>query len=373
MSVSPLRLIVKALILFLLANFLFAVFNPPVGKLSIFNRLIPGRLRFNADRQSVGQPASGALVFEDLDAMFASHQISNGPKPPTEYRVILLGDSAVWGFEIPPQEILSEKINRLDLQTCDGRQIRTYDLAYPLPSNTRDLVTLEKALDFQPDLVIWLVTLKTFDSTTAEKALLIPQSERILALIDRYRIKVDAEKFLRPQSFWDKTIIGSSLRLKKITLEQLYGLRLTATGSDVKLPDLKNMPWISENVDPVSNYNSFSSSDQTAFVEQLDFSPILAARGIAGDVSVMIVNEPIFRARGANSSFRYNKYYPRWAYDSYRSALNDWMRKNGGSYIDLWDTISNDEFIGTPLHLNPEGEQILAETLAPEIEKIACP
>ena len=370
--VNPLRLVVKAASLFIVTNLLFALFNPPVGKLSIFNHLIPGRLRFNAERNSDDPSSAGILVFDDLDAMFASHVVSNGPKPADEYRIILLGDSAVWGFEVSPQDILSEQINRLNLQTCDGRYVKAYDLAYPLPSNTRDLVTLEKALDFQPDLIIWLVTLKTFDSTTAERYLLIPQSERVLGLIARYHIKVDAERFLHPRSFWDKTIAGSSVRLKKIVLEQFYGLLWVATGFDVRILDPKTVTSLSENVDASLDYNAFSISDHQAFVGQLDFTPMVAARNIAGNLPILIVNEPIFRASGENSNLRYNKYYPRWAYDSYRSLLAAWMLRNDRLFVDLWAAIPNGEFTGSPLHLNPMGEQTLAKSLTSPMLKHSC-
>jgi hypothetical protein len=371
-EVNPLRLLIKTLVLFVVINLCFAVLNLPVGKLSIFNHLIPGRVRFNAERTSSDLSASGVLVFDDLDAMFASHVISNGPKPANEYRIILLGDSSVWGFEIPPQETLSEQINRLGLQTCDGRQIKAYNLSYPLPSNTRDLITLEKALDFQPDLVVWLVTLKTFDSTTAEKDLLIPQSERVLNLVNRYHIKVDAQRFLHPPSFWDKTIVGSSTRLKKITLEQFYGLLLAETGIDVQIPDPDTVPQLSENVDASTLYNVFSISDQRNFGEQLDFTPITAAQEIAGKIPLVIVNEPIFRAQGENSDLRYNKYYPRWAYDQFRLKLTAWMLSKNQPLVDFWNDISNNKFIGTPLHLNPAGEHDLAQALAPKLSEISC-
>lgn len=371
-SVNPFRLAVKALTLFVLMEWLFAVYSPPVGKLSIFNRLVPGRLRFNAERNSDDPSSAGILVFDDLDAMFASHVISNGPKPADEYRIVLLGDSAVWGFEIPPQDILSEQINRLGFQTCDGRRVKAYNLAYPLPSNTRDLVTLEKALEFQPDLAVWLVTLKTFETTTAEKNLLIPQSERVLGLIERYRIKVDAQRFLRPPSFWDKTISGSSVRIKKIALEQLYGLLWAATGFDVRVPDPAAAPPLSEDVEAAPAYKDFATPDQQAFINQLDFTPVAVAQKIAGSTPVLIVNEPIFRARGENSEARYNKYYPRWAYDTYRQALSDWILQNGLPYLDLWSAIPNNDFTGSPLHLNPAGEQALAQDLAPKVLAIAC-
>jgi hypothetical protein len=369
-AVHPLRLVAKALLLFALSNILVAIWDPPVGKLSVFNHLLPGRLRFNAERNSDDPSSAGILTFDDLDAMFASHTISNGPKPAGEYRVVLLGDSAVWGFEVRPEDILSQQISRLGLQTCDGRQIRAYDLAYPLPSNTRDLVTLQKALEFQPDLVIWLVTLKTFESTGAERYLLVPQSDRVLGLIATYKLRVDAERFLRPRTLTDRSLVGSAVRLKKIALEQLYGFLLAATALDVNLP--ANVVHPADDVSAATNYNAYPETARAQFIAQLDFLPVSAAQQIAGRAPLLLVNEPIFEARGANSSLRYNKYYPRWTYDAYRERLADFMRTNGGAYLDLWDALPNDEFVGSPLHLNPQGERALAGELVAQVLSLAC-
>ena len=36
---------------------------------------------------------------------------------------------------------------------------------------------------------------------------------------------------------------------------------------------------------------------------------------------MLLVNEPMLISNGANSEIRYNFFYPRWAYDEYRSML----------------------------------------------------
>jgi hypothetical protein len=306
-----------------------------------------------------------------MDAMFASHIISKGPKPSDEYRIILLGDSSAWGFEIPPQDTLSEQINRLNLQTRDGRRIRVYNLSYPRASSTRDLVILAKAMDYQPDLVLWLVTLGTFFSQNDEKAFLVPMSDNVLDLIHRYHLVVNSRKFLHRHSLWDQTLIGSAARLKKISLEQLYGLLLTANGLDANLPDSITVPPPSGDVQQSLVYANFTPSTQSKFLQRLDFKPLSVAQDLAGSVPILIVNEPMFRATGENSDLRYNVYYPRWAYDGYRSSLTSWIEHRGGHYLDLWDVVPNNGFMVSPLHLRPTGEALLANHLVSAIQDIS--
>ena len=94
---------------------------------------------------------------------------------------------------------------------------------------------------------------------------------------------------------------------------------------------------------------------------------------IAANIPVILVNEPTqVLTNVPNSNIYYNIYYPRWVYDQYRQYLADAAAQNRWNYIDLWDTFPSSYFTDTPLHLNPDGERKLAETIAPSIQK-ACP
>ena len=68
-----LRIIVKALALFMLLNLLFALFQPLplIGKLSVYNWLVPGRTRLPYGEN----PQAYNLSLDNLEAMFASHEI----------------------------------------------------------------------------------------------------------------------------------------------------------------------------------------------------------------------------------------------------------------------------------------------------------
>lgn len=153
-SVHPVRVAIKAILLFVAANLAFAYFYPAVGRLSIYNWLVRGRLRFPFNPIAADLPVIHTIsVFENLDALFASHTISKGPKPSNEYRVLFLGDSSVWGLTLPPQDTLAEQINLMHLTTCSGLRVRAYNLAFPEPSAVRDVLLIEKAHDYQPDLI----------------------------------------------------------------------------------------------------------------------------------------------------------------------------------------------------------------------------
>jgi lysophospholipase L1-like esterase len=89
-----------------------------------------------------------------------------------------------------------------------------------------------------------------------------------------------------------------------------------------------------------------------------------AGHQIAGDIPLLIVNEPILISNGQNSDIRYNFFYPRWAYDQYRVIMAEQARQQGWRYLDLWDLVPMTEFTNSAVHLTPAGSQLLAERIA---------
>ncbi|MBZ0306526.1 MAG: hypothetical protein K8I82_10710, partial [Anaerolineae bacterium] len=102
------RVLLKTAFLFALLNLLFALLYPMnfLGKMSLYNTLLPGR-----ERLPYGENASQSynLSLNNLNAMFASHVIAQ-EKAADEYRVILIGDSSTWGFLLRPEDTLAGKI-----------------------------------------------------------------------------------------------------------------------------------------------------------------------------------------------------------------------------------------------------------------------
>ena len=134
----------KTLLLLVVFNLVFAFFLPlpQIGRLSAYNLLFPGRLRF-----PFGENPERAynLSLYNIDAMFASHELTGKSKPPGEYRVFIMGDSSVWGTLLKPEDTLAGQLNALHLSRCDG-SVRFYNLGYPTLSLFKDVMLLDEAI-----------------------------------------------------------------------------------------------------------------------------------------------------------------------------------------------------------------------------------
>lgn len=362
------RVLLKALLLFVALNLLFACLNPlpSLGRLSFYNWLIAGRPRL-----PYGEDASQSynLSLMSLDAMFASHEIAR-PKAADEFRVLVVGDSATWGILLRPEETISAALNAADLQAADGRRLVFYNIAHPVLALSKDLLLLDYAMRYQPDMIIWLFTAQSFP---AEQQLYPPlvqhNADALRPLIASYHLNIDPQdsRFVSP-TFWDNTLVGRRRDLADMLRLQLYGFAWATTGIDQYYPpsytprasDLENdLAWYS-----FSAPQSFTEGD-------LALDVLAAGVTRAGDIPVLLVNEPIFVSNGQNSDVRYNAWYPRWAYDAYRELLTQTAAVQGWALFDAWDVIAGSEFTDSPVHLTPAGVQQFADLLIPQIQRVA--
>lgn len=366
--VNPLTLLVKSLLLFVLLNLAFAWLYPmpQLGRLSLYNHLFPGRLRLPYSDQP---EQAYSLTLDNLEAMFAAHEISAGPKPADEYRVLLIGDSATWGFLLPADQTLAAALNAQNLRPPDGRRLRAYNLGYPVMSVTKDLLILSVAVRYQPDLVVWPLTL---ESLPYDKQLFSPLLQHNAAavrdLIQTYHLSLDpnAPELSLP-TFWQRTLIGARRPLADLIRLQLYGPMWAATGIDQAIPTSYARPQSDLPAD--ESFHNLRPPHLTA--EDLAFEALLAGRAMLGATPVLLVNEPIFISQGKNSNIRYNYYYPRWAYDDYRQLLAGLCAQNRWDCLDLWNLIPPEEFTNTAVHLSAAATRHMAALLGQEILRLA--
>ena len=362
-TVSFSRVLIKAIILFVLFNFAFILVDgDSLGKISLYNSVFPGRDRFpfGETRESYN------ISLYNLNAMFASHVVSGAEKSQDEFRVILIGDSSVWGTLLTPEQTLAGQLNADPITAC-GKTVHAYNLGYPTISLTKDLMILDQALQYQPDMVVVLTTLEAMPRDKQfESPLAANNAERIRELIRTYGLDSDAnDKAFIQLSKQDQTFVGQRRALADLLRLQIYGANWASTGIDQIYPEDHERAQ-TDLTDDVE-YHGMTDVSQLRVALAMD---VLDAMVSAAPVSTLLVNEPMLVSSGENSDIRYNFFYPRWAYDEYRNILQTYTEDNNKLYLDLWDLVPADEFTNSAIHLTPEGETLLANAVAAEIQNI---
>lgn len=349
--------LLKATLLFVLFNFAFLFIDDiSFGELSLYNSIFPGRERFpfGETRESYN------LSLFDLDAMFASHVLSGVEKTPDEYRVLLIGDSSVWGTLLPPEETLAGQLNAQPVTAC-GKMVRAYNLGYPTISLMKDLMILDQARNYQPDLIVWLTTLEAFPKDKQfSSPLAANNAERVRELISIYQLPMnpDDPALLTP-SPWEQTFVSRRRAIADLIRLQVYGVLWAATGVDQIYPEEYEPAQV--DLEASEDFHGLTSlADELAF-------EVLEA-GLSAGPKMLLVNEPMLISEGENSDIRYNFFYPRWAYDEYRRLLGQRAAANNWNYLDLWDLVPPEEFTNSAIHLTPAGEDLLANRIAEAIQ-----
>ncbi|HKY53410.1 MAG TPA: hypothetical protein VJM08_03850 [Anaerolineales bacterium] len=349
----------KAILLVALFNFAFIFLNDiPFGKFSLYNSLFPGR-----ERLPFGDhPQAYNINLFDLDAMLASHVLAGTPKAPDEYRVLLIGDSSVWGTLLTPEETLAGQLNSRAIPAC-GKTVHVYNLGYPYISMMQELMILDEALQYQPDMVVWLITLESLPSDKQFGSPLVANnSERVRELIEKYDLEADPnDEALVHASTWDQTFVSRRRAVADLLRLQIYGALWAATGIDQYYPESYERAQI--DLEASDDFHKLKSLKNALAWDVLD-------AGVSAVPDTILVNEPILVSNGLNSDIRYNFFYPRWAYDEYRILLSEFAAQRNLPYLDLWDIAPIEEFTNSGVHLTPAGEAMLADKIAPAIQNI---
>jgi hypothetical protein len=362
------RLLAKTLLLLLVLNTAVLPFDSiaSAGRLSLYNSLVPGRLRLPyADDPSRAFNVS----VTQLDALFRSHVISGGAARPDELRVVVLGDSSVWGFRLSPLEALAAQLNQLGL-TAGGRTLSFYNVGYPTMSLAKDLLLLRRALEYRPEVIVWVVTLESFPAELQAVSPLVRfnRSEAEAALTQS---GVDPSRYLPradEMEWWTNTLAGRRRELAELFRLQVFGLMWAATGIDYDAEAVFDPR--AEDLEPDPTFHGLGPGPWPE--SALAWDILEAGVRAAGDIPILIVNEPTFVSHGANSDVRYNFLYPRWAFDSYRREMADRCRDQGWTCLDLWDALPGEAFTDSAVHYNPAGAETLAELMAEAILNTAA-
>lgn len=376
-KINPWRVLGKGLVIFFILNLIIALANPPMRLFVLFNNgIFPGYQRlpvlWTPDRHLNNSQFFERSFIDKIDLMLAAHVISSKPKGANEYRVLIYGDSSVWGTALFPNETLAGQLNSMNLTTCDGKKIVSYNLGYPSNAALKDLVIMDQTRKYQPDISIWLFSMLAF--TQARQIVPFVEANPIYSrnIINKYNLKIDTSTLPQTtQSVWEKSIIGK--RQEFHLLVNLYASRIitAAIGTDDPRTESEREIILTDTPTKSMDFYGIVPSDNLGVKLALDTLP--AADKIT-DGKIIYVNEPIYTVVPTGDQVGYNSAFPVWAYDKYRSLLADMAEKNHWQFYDYWDLLkSADNFSTSIFHLRPAAEAVLAEKMSAIILSQSCP
>ncbi|MCX6019906.1 MAG: hypothetical protein NTZ50_15645 [Chloroflexi bacterium] len=326
---------------------------PQIAQLTLYNHIFPGRIRppfhFGFRNQKTD--------ITNLDMIFASHKIAQ-PKHEDEFRVVLIGDSQVYGLGLPAKDTLAAQLNTDALRSPDGRRIIFYSLGYPGQSLKKDLLLIEKSMQYEPDMILWFITLGSFPAHLGFAQSIVNNNSNALQRIaaDHQLSTIGYDQKLSKQNFFDRTILGRRIELSSWLQLQANGIVWWATGKDTNLDSGK----LTTAPVKLQHQKYLRWSPPTIPESGLDFALLDAGMNIVDNspsTHVVLINEPIDIAEDGHAGMRYNNHYPRWAYDEYRVRMSRLATSHSWMYLDLWDSIPK-RFFQEGMHLSPQGIQI---------------
>ena len=361
------RLLIKTIILLILIVVISTLINiDSISKISFYNLIFNGRVRLPFGENSA---QSYNLTLNNLDAMFASHIVSGQEKTDEEFRIIVIGDSSTWGILLRPNETLSALIET-GLPKCNGKKVSTFNLGYPTLSLTKDLMIMEYAMRYNPDLIIWPLTLESFPNDKQIANPLVENNiERIRLINQEFGLASNMTDTIDENKlFIDRSLIGRRKEFADLIRLQFFGFLWSATGIDQSYPI--DFPKAKNDLENTLDFHGMLPTDD--LVENLALTVLDSMVYIAGDIPIIFINEPIMISNGSNSDVRYNFYYPIWAYDTYRRYLGENMKERGWKYLDVWNLIPNKEFTNSAIHLSPEGERMYSREMINYLNETIC-
>ncbi len=357
------RVMAKALVIVAALNAVLLALdvNPVRGlvRLNTYDLLGRGRprLAYPSDFQNGQLP---------LDALLAMHELSQ-PKEPGEYRVVLLGESGVAGWGVEDGETLAAQLTARGIRV-GGSHVVAYNLAYPHPNVARDLLILDAALPYRPDLVVWFLSPAAVNDD--------PESagpNRVFFGLHRERLRALAEQYPALFGGWYDAHAAALLpeepgwyAFSAIREQELLPIWLNAQFYPFIPPDLARSERRigTEPAPEEARYMDGHPGFRTMPNVTWDVLRAGCFHARSGGSDLLLVNEPMAINSGPHASRTYNALYGRALYDRYRAALAAFTERYGIAYADLWDAVPPERFTDTPLHMDAHGFGLLAEALA---------
>ena len=311
----------------------------------------------------------GASLF-DLDILLGQHELCwRSARRPDERRILLLGNSAVFGAPLPADQTFWALSNR-ELEAA-GTGAHIYNLGFASTYQLKEALIVHQALRYEPHLIVYGVTLADFGhvapmpwppalwsffayNTEVVAALASSGAPGLEEPLATYRAFHPRGR--RAWALFEKLRqAGAYLRLA--ARQNAHGLvRAWSVGGEPRASDAE--PLLRRGGYRCSETLELFERDFHAWQEWNILAYLERVQQQTG-TEVLVVNWPVAHAPiGAC----YNRRYPSEAQEEYDRWLRSQAESRGLSYLDLHDLVPAEEFPDT-LHPSPDGHARIASAL----------
>ncbi len=314
-----------------------------------------------------------------LQLLLRQHELCwRRPTQPDELRVVLGGNSAMFGFPLPVEETFADVLNR-DF-AAQGVPAHVYNLGYVNTYQLKDAVILHESLAYAPDVILYPITLAEFVHAAP---IVWPSLIQFFASNSGALATILGES---PAGLGEPFEAYRSVAERELPEESRFA-RFQEAGLMLRIAASRNADWLADRLgarvprlpvrttgrqlsydcaathrDFTWQYDDWSTWNILAYLEQLEREH---------GVEVIVVNWPVAHEPVDDC---YNVRYPAADFARYDDFLRDETAKRGLRYIDLHDMLPSDAFLDS-LHVSAEGHRQIAERLdtilAPEFRELA--
>jgi hypothetical protein len=270
-------------------------------------------------------------------------------KRPGVVRVVTLGASSTFGYHARDELTYPAQLQRILNATCPGKTFEVINLGIPHLTSTQILALfVAEGAPLDPDVVTF------YDST-------MPARSRAIAMATRRCVRTRAH---RSAGSIGVRYAAASCWLRSATRTHRYSAAQIGAHTE------KSRQTLLENLDKLVRMS-----------EELGFTPIIAAQQSR---SLEVPREKIrgvtFRQEHdivagdlARQGWLGRKEAAFFVHGALLEAEEDWARVRGVSFVDVRSALdARRDLVVSWVHLNHEGNRIVAEQLAPAIHRRTC-
>jgi hypothetical protein len=306
-----------------------------------------------------------------LDPLLRQHELC-WRDVPDEVRIVVLGNSAIYGFPLPVEQSFAARANaRFD---AEGTPAHLFNTAWVFTYFLKDAVILDRVLAYRPDVIVYAVTLADMahmapppfpplvdflrDNADAVEAMAAAQPPGLADPLDRVAQRLDplpSWQAVRDRQDNIANYLRSALRQQARALAATFG-------APPALPQPKTLGHRGYDCAKVETQDAMLYPDWQTWNLLSELAAIRARSGQA----VLVVNWPVAHEPKDDC------YNPR--YTAARLAeFNAWMAAETTRldlpYLDLGDLLPPREFLDS-LHVSPAGHQLIADRVAAALAPI---